>query len=81
MMTARETIAQRRALDAVAIWSLQIHGRGDRHIWCLAAARAVVLGEPMPDTGPGTAFYRRSTAAARLETIRRIAKEHAPCEH
>lgn len=55
-------------------WSLRIHGpRSPRHAWCMAAARALLAGEELPEHGRrGTAFVVRSTAEARAETIGRI---------
>lgn len=63
-------------LSLVERWSLRIHGAGSpRHAWCMAAARALLDGEPLPEHGRrGTAFAVRSTAEARAETIGRILK-------
>lgn len=62
-------------LAAVEAWSRKIHGKDPeepRHLWCMAAARAQLAGEPMPPAGRGTAFGWVSTAVARNETIARI---------
>lgn len=57
-------------LEAVERWSLRIHGRNsDRHLWCMAAARAVLEGREVPPF-PGRPMP--GVPAARLDTIKRL---------
>ena len=60
------------ALARVHEWSQKIHGPSARHEWCMAVARAILSGDPIP-AAPGRCMP--GTAQNSIDTIRRLLDE------